>query len=114
MLLSKYKLSGFTLFLALMLSLSTVWGSGNITPCILSFVTRWRWVVSFTLRQFYFRQKSSQYSLAGDFVGCRASVDIVMKRNVFAPAGNETLPLQKRISCQTRQRYSESCHTSHA
>jgi len=30
-----------------------VWGSSNIAPCILNFATRWRWVVSITLRSLY-------------------------------------------------------------
>jgi len=36
----------------------TYWGSGGISSSILNLDTRWRWVVSFTLRPLYPRVKS--------------------------------------------------------
>jgi hypothetical protein len=49
---------------------------------ILDLSTRWRWVVSFTLRQLYLREKISRYPLdrrLGE--GGRAGLDAVWKRN---------------------------------
>jgi hypothetical protein len=39
------------------------WGSGGVTLRILDLVTRWRWVVSFTIRLLYPQGKSTWYPL---------------------------------------------------
>jgi hypothetical protein len=43
-------------------AVKTSW-SGGIAPCILDFGTRWRWVVSLTLRPLYRRGRSPPYQL---------------------------------------------------
>jgi len=40
-----------------------VWGNGRIPPRLLDFGTRWRWVVSLTLRSFYPLRKIPRYQL---------------------------------------------------
>jgi hypothetical protein len=44
-------------------SMKTCWGSGGIAPRILDLGTRWRCVVSFTLRPLFPQGKSSWYPL---------------------------------------------------
>jgi len=39
-------------------AMKTYWGSGGLSPLVLSLGTGWRWVVSFTLRSLYARSKS--------------------------------------------------------
>jgi hypothetical protein len=39
----------------------TYWGNGGIAPYILNFGTRWKWVVSFTHRPLYSRDKNPPY-----------------------------------------------------
>jgi hypothetical protein len=43
--------------------MKTYWGSGGIVPRIVDLGTRWRWVVSFTLRPLYPHGKSPWYPL---------------------------------------------------
>jgi hypothetical protein len=50
-------------------TMKTYWGNGGITPRILNLGTRWRWVVSFTLRPLYPRSKSLRYPLDGRLDG---------------------------------------------
>jgi len=44
-------------------AVKTHWGSRCIAPSVLNLGTRWRWVVSFTFRPFYPREKSLRYPL---------------------------------------------------
>jgi hypothetical protein len=44
-------------------TMKTYWGSGGIAPHILELSTRWRWVVTFTLRSLYPQGKSPCYPL---------------------------------------------------
>jgi hypothetical protein len=39
------------------------WGSGGIASRILELGTKWRWVVSFTIRPLYLQEKSPCYPL---------------------------------------------------
>jgi len=43
-------------------AMKAYWGSGWIAPRILSLGTRWRWVVSFTLRSLYPRERTPAHS----------------------------------------------------
>jgi len=43
--------------------MKTCWGSGGTAPRIISFGSRWTWVVSFTSLPLYLRGKSSRYPL---------------------------------------------------
>jgi len=56
------------------------WGSGGIAPCILDLGSRWRWVVSFTLRLLYPQGKSPWYPLVRRLGGPpSATLDTVSK-----------------------------------
>jgi hypothetical protein len=44
-------------------AMKAYWGSGGIAPHILDLGTRWRWVVSFTLRPLYPQGKRPSYPL---------------------------------------------------
>jgi len=44
-------------------AMKTYWGSGGIDSHILNFGTRWKWVVSFTLRPLYSRWRNQRYPL---------------------------------------------------
>jgi hypothetical protein len=54
-------------------AMKTYWGSGDISPRILNFGTRWRSVVSFTPRPLYFQRKIPRYSFD-------RRLDVVAKR----------------------------------
>jgi hypothetical protein len=56
-----------------------VLGSGGIAPRIFDLGTRWRWVVSFTLRLLYPQVKSPWI---GGWVGSRAGLDAVVKTKI--------------------------------
>jgi len=57
------------------------WGSGDITPLILNVGTRLRWVASFTPRPLYPRCKPPGTRWIGGWVGPRAGLEAVAKRN---------------------------------
>jgi len=61
-----------------------------------NFSTGWRRVVSFTLRPFYSRRKSLWCLLNRGFVGTTAGLDLVRKKNIFAPARNRSPDLPYR------------------
>jgi hypothetical protein len=44
-------------------AINTYWGSGGTDPYVLDLGTRWRWVVSFTRRQFYPQRNNPPYHL---------------------------------------------------
>jgi hypothetical protein len=67
---------------------NTGWGSGGIAPRVLNYGTRWRWVVSFTPRPIYRREKNPRYqmvTLGGS--GCGGEE----KRSHYCP-GQELYP----------------------
>jgi hypothetical protein len=60
-------------------------GIWYIAPQILTFVTRWKWVVSFTLQYLHPREKSPCSHCIGGFVGsqaCLGALEIFRKRKV--------------------------------
>jgi len=61
-------------------AIKTCWGSGDIAPRILDLSTSWRWVVSFTPRQLYSRQRAPGTQWIGGWVGPRAILDAVVVR----------------------------------
>jgi hypothetical protein len=65
-----------------------VWWSGGLYPRIFNLGTTWRWVVSFTARPIYTRGKSPLNLLIGGWVGHRASLDAVKRRNISYTTGN--------------------------
>jgi hypothetical protein len=61
-------------------------GGGGIALHILDLVTRWRWVVSFTPGPLYPQVKRPWYPLVRrGWVGTRAGLDAVVKRNIPSP-----------------------------
>jgi len=44
-------------------NMKTCWGSGGIAPVIFNLGSRWRWVVTFTLRPLYTHGKNHWYPL---------------------------------------------------
>jgi hypothetical protein len=54
-----------------------VWGSGYIHPRYLDLYTRWRWVISFTLRPLYRRGKTPGTHWIRGLVDSRAGMDDV-------------------------------------
>jgi hypothetical protein len=61
-------------------SMKTDWGSGGIAPRILDLGTRWRWVVNFTPRSLYPRERIPANHWIGVWVGPRDVLDAVVKR----------------------------------
>jgi hypothetical protein len=70
-----------------------IWGSDNIAPGIyFHFGTKWRWVVSITLKPLYHQGKFALiFYWTGGFLGLRANMDLVVKTRTPTPAGNPTL-----------------------
>jgi hypothetical protein len=62
-----------------------VLGSGGIAPRILDLGTIWRWVVSFTPRPLYPKERAPGTHWIGGWVGPRAVLDAVVKRKVPSP-----------------------------
>jgi hypothetical protein len=56
-----------------------VWGSGSIGPLILNLGTRWKWVVSFTLRPLYPAKRATGIHWIGGWVGPTAGTAAVTK-----------------------------------
>jgi len=50
-------------------AMKTCWGGGGMSLHILNIDIRWKWMVSFTLRPVYLRDKSPRYPLDRDWVG---------------------------------------------
>jgi hypothetical protein len=66
-------------------------GSGGIAPRILDIGTRWRWVVSFTLRPLYPQEKIPWYSLDRSLDGPQSRSEHGGEEKEFpAPAGTRT------------------------
>jgi hypothetical protein len=62
------------------------WGNGIIVPRITDLSTRWRWVVSFTLRSLYPQGKTPLVThWLGGWMGLRADLDAVVKRKIPSP-----------------------------
>jgi hypothetical protein len=62
-----------------------LWGSGDIGPPFSTLGTRWRWVVSFTLRPLYPRGKGPMFSLCGRLAGHQSRYGRYGKENIFLP-----------------------------
>jgi hypothetical protein len=58
--------------------------SGGMAPRILKLETRWKWLVSFTLRPLYFRRNSPRYTLLG-WVGNQRRSGRLEKIKIFWP-----------------------------
>jgi hypothetical protein len=80
--------------------MKTYWGSGGIAPRILDFGTR---VVSFTPRPLYPKENAPGTHWIGGWVGPRAILDTVVKRNIPSPRreSNPRTPIVQPVA----QRY---------
>jgi hypothetical protein len=65
-------------------------GIGDEAPLILNLDTRLRWVVNFTSRPIYLREKSSRYTLIRRLDGPRAGLDLMRKGKLLAHTGIRT------------------------
>jgi hypothetical protein len=66
-------------------AMKTYWGSGCIAPRILEHGTRWRWVVSFTLRPLCPKERTPGTHWIGGWVGSRTVLETVVKRKFPSP-----------------------------
>jgi hypothetical protein len=66
-------------------SMKVYWGSGGIAPRILDLGTKRRWVVSFTPRLLYPRERTSRSHCRGGWVGPTAGLDAVVKKKIPSP-----------------------------
>jgi hypothetical protein len=66
-------------------AMKTYWGSGGIAPRMLDLGTRRRWVVSFTPRPLYPRERAPRTHWIGGWVGPRAVLETVIKRKIPSP-----------------------------
>jgi hypothetical protein len=66
----------------------------GITPLIFNLGTTWKWVAKCTPWRFCLRERAPSIYWVGDWMGSRAGLDAVMKRNVPDPAGNLTPIMQ--------------------
>jgi hypothetical protein len=85
--------------------METYWGSGGIAPRILNLGTRWRWVVSFTPRPLYPRERAPGTDWIGGWVGPRAVLDAVVKRKI--PSSLRELNLRTPIVQPVAQHYTD-------
>jgi len=87
--------------------MKTYWGSGSITPRLLNLGTRWRWVVSFTLRPLYPRRESPWYSLNRRIGGPQSRSGrgcINEKKSLLLPE------IQLRSSSPQPNHYTDMCY----
>jgi hypothetical protein len=66
-------------------AMKAYWESGGIAPCILDIGTSWRWLVSFTPRPLYPRERAPYTHWTRGWVGPRAGLDTVVKRKINSP-----------------------------
>jgi hypothetical protein len=78
----KIKLS---LFLTKLHAMKTYWGSGGIALRILDLATRWRWMVSFTPRPLYPRERAPGTHWIRGWVGLRAGLNAMVCRKIPSP-----------------------------
>jgi hypothetical protein len=84
-------------------AMKTYWGSGSIAPRILDLGTRWRWVVSFTTRPLYHRERAPGTHGIG-WVGSWVVLDAVVKRKIPRPRweSNPRTPIVQPVAqCYT-------------
>jgi hypothetical protein len=67
-----------------------VWGSGCIDSHFLDLGTSWRWVVSFTPRPLYPREKSPRYPLDRRLGGLQSRSGRFGEGKIFDPTGTRT------------------------
>jgi hypothetical protein len=91
-------------------AMRTYWGSGGIATHILDLGTRWRWVVSFTIRQLYPQKKVPGTHWIGGWVGPRAVLDMVVKRKIpiHRWESNPRTPIVQPVA----QRYTDWANTA--
>jgi hypothetical protein len=65
-------------------AMEAYWGSGGIAPLI-DLGTGWGWVVSFTPRPLYLRERAPGTHWIGGWVGPRTVLDAVVKRKIPSP-----------------------------
>jgi hypothetical protein len=81
-------------------------GGGCIDPHFLDLGTSWKWVVSFTPRPFYPREKSPGAHWTGGWVDPRAGLDDVEKRKFLTLPELELRPLDRPARNQSLYRLS--------
>jgi hypothetical protein len=81
-------------------AMKTYWENGGIDPHILDLGTRWRWVVSFTLRPLYPRERAPDTHWTGGWVGPRVVLDTVVKRKIPSPhrESNPRTPIVQHVA----------------
>jgi hypothetical protein len=79
-------------------AMKTYFGSGGIAPRI-HLGTRWRFVVRFTPRLLYPQEKSPVTHWIGGWVGLRAVLDAVVKRQIPSPCRESNTRPQSCSSC---------------
>jgi hypothetical protein len=75
-------------------------GSVCIAPYFLDFGTRWRWMVSFTLRLLYPWERTLGVHWIGGWVDPRAGLDDAEKKKFFTLPGLELRPLGRPAAIQ--------------
>jgi hypothetical protein len=83
-----------------------LWGSGCIDPHFLDLNTSWRWVVSFTHRPLYPRERAPSTHCIGGWVDPSAGLDDVEKRKCLTLPGLELRPLCSPARSQSLYRLS--------
>jgi hypothetical protein len=79
-----------------------VWENGDIAPCILNLGIWCRWVVSFTSQPHYARGKDADIHCIGSWVGLRAGLDAVAKRNTLpCRKSNPGRPVRSLVTLST-------------
>jgi hypothetical protein len=86
-------------------AMKTYWRSGGIAPRILDLGTRWRWVVSFTPRPLYPRERAPGAHWIGGWVGPKAVLDAEVKRKIPSPR-RESKPRTPNVQT-VAQRYTD-------
>jgi hypothetical protein len=79
-------------------------GSGCIDPHFLDLGTSWRWVVSFTPRPFYPRERALGTHCIGGWVDPRAGLDNMEKKKFLTLPGLEPRPLSRPSRSQSLYR----------
>jgi hypothetical protein len=90
------------------------WESGSIAPSILDLGTRWRWVVSFTPRPLYPREKSLRYQLDKRLCGLQSLSERGEEEKIPSPCWDSNHRSSSPIFWKSWSTITRGSSTTHA
>jgi hypothetical protein len=82
-------------------AIKTYGGSGCMNPRSLAVSISWRWVISFTLRQFIPVERTCGTHRVGDPMDHRTCLDAVGRNKILSTTGHELLPFGRPVRTQS-------------